>query len=148
MCHRHPCLCASDQSKGIVGLPNSAQASNQQLQIELKERQQSETRFRTLVEQSPISIQIFTPDGNRQEANRAWEQMWGSSEADFQNYNVFKNRAHTTKTQKILSIPSIWLESKKIESVWKLETRRKLSSSSADNQSGNIWSVNSFISQF
>lgn len=33
-------------------------------------------------------------------------------EIERQNYNVFKQRAYTTKSQKILSIPSIWYESK------------------------------------
>jgi 15-cis-phytoene synthase len=36
------------------------------------------------------------------------------NEIERQNYNVFKRRAHTTKTQKILSIPSVWLESRKL----------------------------------
>jgi 15-cis-phytoene synthase len=31
-----------------------------------------------------------------------------------QNYNVFKSRVHTTKAQKIFSIPRIWFESKKL----------------------------------
>ncbi len=31
-----------------------------------------------------------------------------------QNYDVFLKRAHTTMTQKIFSIPKIWLEAKKI----------------------------------
>jgi 15-cis-phytoene synthase len=31
-----------------------------------------------------------------------------------QNYNVFKSRVHTTKIQKIFSIPRIWFESKKL----------------------------------
>ena len=31
-----------------------------------------------------------------------------------QNYDVFANRAHTTKPQKILSIPRIWLEARKL----------------------------------
>lgn len=34
------------------------------------------------------------------------------NEIERQNYDVFSRRAHTTKTQKIFSIPSIWLESK------------------------------------
>lgn len=36
-------------------------------------------------------------------------------EIEKQNYNVFKNRAHTTKSQKIFSIPAIWYESKTLE---------------------------------
>lgn len=36
-------------------------------------------------------------------------------EIERQSYNVFKSRAHTTKVQKILSIPSVWLESRKLD---------------------------------
>lgn len=35
-------------------------------------------------------------------------------EIERQNYDIFKQRAHTTKTQKLLSIPKIWLEAKKL----------------------------------
>lgn len=35
-------------------------------------------------------------------------------EIERQNYDVFKQRAHTTKTQKLLSIPKIWLEAKRL----------------------------------
>ncbi len=36
------------------------------------------------------------------------------NEIEKQNYNVFNSRVSTTKIQKILSIPKIWLESKKL----------------------------------
>ncbi len=45
-------------------------------------------------------------------AARIYEQILQKIEA--QNYNVFLKRAHTTTTQKIFSIPKIWLEAKKI----------------------------------
>jgi phytoene synthase len=35
-------------------------------------------------------------------------------EIERQNYNVFSRRVHTTKGQKILSIPRIWLEARKL----------------------------------
>jgi phytoene synthase len=35
-------------------------------------------------------------------------------EIEKQNYNVFKRRAHTSKRQKMLAIPLIWLSAKKI----------------------------------
>lgn len=35
-------------------------------------------------------------------------------EIERQNYDVFKQRAFTTKTQKLLSIPKIWLEAKRL----------------------------------
>lgn len=37
-------------------------------------------------------------------------------EIEKQNYNIFTKRAHTTKSQKMLSIPKIWLEAKKMRS--------------------------------
>ncbi len=45
-------------------------------------------------------------------AARIYAQILEKIEA--QNYNVFLSRAHTTLIQKILSIPKIWLEAKKI----------------------------------
>ena len=35
-------------------------------------------------------------------------------EIEKQNYNIFKGRAHTTKTQKFLMIPQIWIAARKI----------------------------------
>ncbi|HEY0430084.1 MAG TPA: phytoene/squalene synthase family protein [Pyrinomonadaceae bacterium] len=37
-------------------------------------------------------------------------------EIEKQNYDVFKRRAHTTKIQKLFSMPRIWLEAKKVKS--------------------------------
>ncbi|MEW5956782.1 MAG: PAS domain S-box protein, partial [Chloroflexota bacterium] len=50
--------------------------------------QESEERFRTIVEQSPISIQVMTPDGWTIQVNRAWEKLWGVTAADVKNYNL------------------------------------------------------------
>ncbi len=36
-------------------------------------------------------------------------------EIEKQNYDVFAKRAHTTRSQKILSIPNIWLKAKKLK---------------------------------
>ncbi len=49
---------------------------------------ESEERFRTIVEQSPISIQVMTPDGWTLQVNRAWEKLWGVTAADVKNYNL------------------------------------------------------------
>lgn len=49
----------------------------------------SESRFRTMIEQSPISIQIITSDGRTREVNRAWEQLWGLTLQDIADHNVF-----------------------------------------------------------
>jgi PAS domain S-box-containing protein len=39
----------------------------------------SEARFHALFEQSPLSIQIFAPDGTSLEVNAAFERLWGIS---------------------------------------------------------------------
>ncbi len=48
----------------------------------------SENRFRTMIEQAPISIQIIAPDGVTRQVNRAWERLWGITLADLPGYNV------------------------------------------------------------
>jgi PAS domain S-box-containing protein len=51
----------------------------------------SEHRFRTLFEQSPLSIQIFAPDGRCVLANHAWEELWGASASELGDYNVLQD---------------------------------------------------------
>jgi PAS domain S-box-containing protein len=48
----------------------------------------SEVRFRELVEQAPVVIQIFAPDGTSLLANAAWEELWHARRADLGGYNV------------------------------------------------------------
>jgi diguanylate cyclase (GGDEF)-like protein/PAS domain S-box-containing protein len=52
----------------------------------------SENRFRAMMEQSPLSIQIFTPDGYTQDVNRAWEKMWGIKREALAQYNVLHDK--------------------------------------------------------
>jgi PAS domain S-box-containing protein len=49
---------------------------------------ESEERFRTIVEQSPLSIQVMTPEGWTVQVNRAWEKLWGVTATDVRNYNM------------------------------------------------------------
>jgi len=51
----------------------------------------SESRFRLLVEQSPLSIQVFTPDGFCVQANRAWEDLWQASREHLAGYNILED---------------------------------------------------------
>jgi PAS domain S-box-containing protein len=51
----------------------------------------SETRFRLMIEQSPLSIQIFSPDGRTVQVNRAWEELWGVTLDKIPNYNVLRD---------------------------------------------------------
>lgn len=48
----------------------------------------SETRLRLLVEQAPVSIQTFWPDGRVRRVNRAWEELFGVTQADIPGYNI------------------------------------------------------------
>jgi len=57
---------------------------NRSLSKKVKERTstlaETEERFRTLVEQSPLSIQLFDNDGKIAQINAAWMKLWGISE--------------------------------------------------------------------
>src|SRR5215217_6285888 len=51
----------------------------------------SETRFRLMVEQSPLGIQILSPDGSTLRVNRAWEELWGVTLDRIPGYNVLQD---------------------------------------------------------
>ena len=51
----------------------------------------SEGRFRAVLEQSPLSIQIFGADGVALRVNRAWEQLWGVTLDMIPEYNVLRD---------------------------------------------------------
>jgi two-component system, NarL family, sensor histidine kinase UhpB len=51
----------------------------------------SETRFRLMIEQSPLSTQIFSPDGRTLRVNRAWEKLWGVTLDQIPYYNVLED---------------------------------------------------------
>lgn len=52
----------------------------------------SELRYRTLIEQSPLSTQVFAPDGTALAANAAWERLWGTSRNELPGYNILHDR--------------------------------------------------------
>lgn len=52
----------------------------------------SEERFRSLMEQAPFSIQIFSPDGRTIRVNRAWEDLWGVRFEQIDAYNILEDR--------------------------------------------------------
>jgi signal transduction histidine kinase/CheY-like chemotaxis protein len=58
---------------------------------------QSEARFRTLVEQSPLSTQILAPDGRTLQVNRAWEELWGVTLDQLRDYNMLKDEQLVAK---------------------------------------------------
>jgi signal transduction histidine kinase len=47
-----------------------------------QERGNGEDRFRLLMEQSPLAIALFTPDGRIAEVNPAWMRGWGFTESE------------------------------------------------------------------
>ena len=48
----------------------------------------SESRFRAMFEQSPLSTQILAPDGATIRVNRAWEKLWGFTVEQIRDYNI------------------------------------------------------------
>ncbi|MDQ7002022.1 MAG: GAF domain-containing protein, partial [Ghiorsea sp.] len=57
------------------------------------ERQQhtTEEKYRALVEQSPLSIQLMSPDGTILQVNKAWEELWGITSSTLHDYNIFQD---------------------------------------------------------
>jgi PAS domain S-box-containing protein len=52
----------------------------------------SEERFRSLMDQAPFSIQVFSPDGRTNRVNRAWEELWGVTLDQIGDYNILEDR--------------------------------------------------------
>jgi hypothetical protein len=50
-----------------------------------------EDRFFAIVEQSPFSIQILSPDGFTVRVNKAWEQLWGLTLEQIKGYNMLED---------------------------------------------------------
>ncbi len=53
--------------------------------------ERSEELFRAAFEQSPMSTQIFSPDGTAIWVNRAWEKLWGVTLAQLGVYNILED---------------------------------------------------------
>jgi len=53
----------------------------------------SEERFRSLMDQAPFSIQVFSPDGRAIRVNRAWEELWGRRFEHAEGYNVLQDKS-------------------------------------------------------
>jgi two-component system, NarL family, sensor histidine kinase UhpB len=51
----------------------------------------SDMRFRLMIEQSPLSTQIFSPDGRTLRVNRAWEELWGVTLDQIPEYNILQD---------------------------------------------------------
>lgn len=53
--------------------------------------QESEQRFRGLMEQAPFSIQVLTPSGFTVRVNQAWEKLWGITLDQIADYNMLED---------------------------------------------------------
>ncbi|HEX8145485.1 MAG TPA: PAS domain S-box protein [Pyrinomonadaceae bacterium] len=52
----------------------------------------SETLSGALIEQSPFSIQILSPDGHTLRVNHAWEELWGVTLEQIADYNMLEDQ--------------------------------------------------------
>ena len=50
-----------------------------------------EDRFLAILEQSPFSIQIMSPDGFIFKVNKAWEELWGVTLDQIRDYNILED---------------------------------------------------------
>ena len=48
--------------------------------------------FKTIFEQTPISTQIFTPDGETLFVNKAWEKLWNIKFTQIKSYNILHDK--------------------------------------------------------
>ncbi|HEV3484611.1 MAG TPA: PAS domain S-box protein, partial [Vicinamibacterales bacterium] len=52
----------------------------------------SEARYRAIMEQSPFSVQVLSPDGTTLEVNAAWERLWGVRLEQIGGYNILEDQ--------------------------------------------------------
>ena len=52
----------------------------------------SNSLYRTLIDQSPISTQILSPDGKTLHVNHAWEKLWGVPLEALADYNMLEDQ--------------------------------------------------------
>ena len=78
---------------GAYGILGMVTVMTVALNLETQKRlRTSEIRFRSLVEQSPISIQLLSVEGRTLRVNAAWEKLWGLKAEALANYNILQDR--------------------------------------------------------
>ena len=80
-----------DVTGGLLVVRDLSERKRLEVERELLQQQraqQVELRLKTVFEQSPISIQIFAPDGRASGANRAWEELWDTTREQLNGYNI------------------------------------------------------------
>lgn len=76
------------QLKDAIAALNTEIAERKQAEEALRE---SEERFKGMVEQASVSIQIFDPSGRTLHVNKAYEKLWGLSLDDALRYNILED---------------------------------------------------------
>ena len=64
-------------------------ALSREMQLKIRA---SENRYRSLVEQSPFSMQVLSSEGNTLQVNPAWENLWGVTADKIINYNPLQDQ--------------------------------------------------------
>jgi signal transduction histidine kinase/PAS domain-containing protein len=78
---------------GPFGIPTMLIVMSMVLNQETRHKlRASENRYRSLVEQSPFSMQVLSPDGRTLQVNRAWENLWGVDAERIVGYNVLQDQ--------------------------------------------------------
>jgi PAS domain S-box-containing protein len=85
-----------DEAGDLRGFVKVAR-DNTHRQLNEEQLRISETRSRALIEQSPFSIQILSPDGRTLQVNRAWEQLWGVTLDQIADYNMLEDEQLVAK---------------------------------------------------
>lgn len=85
-----------DLAGNLVGASTIARDITERRRTE-SELRLSEARFRAIIEQSPLSIQVLSPDGQTLQVNRAWEELWGVTLQDIPGYNLLEDQQLVAK---------------------------------------------------
>ena len=85
-----------DLAGNLVGASTIARDITERRRTE-SELRLSEARFRAMIEQSPLSIQVLSPDGQTLQVNRAWEELWGVTLQDIVGYNLLEDQQLVAK---------------------------------------------------
>jgi PAS domain S-box-containing protein len=78
----------------IVGASTIAHDITEHKRMEEALRE-SEERVRTIIEQSPLSIEVMSPDGRTVQVNNAFEKLWGVTLDDLKDYNILHDEQLT-----------------------------------------------------